>query len=213
MNHRRFLSRLWMAAALVSLGLSQIQAQEPAPEAQPTNAPGQFFPVDLSKFITTVFSNAPSGNPWSYVVRGEKTLTGIPFKIDGKFEVTGMDAMKGNNEFIPTRVTGIPIGRKAEKLVLLHATGYTEKDGTPMAKLVLHYADGKEHSDRIIYGVHVRNWYEDRYEKKKPVFDPNSVIAWSGNDDDSERMSPIRLYRTTFANPRPDQIIQSVDVV
>src|SRR4051812_25835154 len=113
------------------LGLALIVAPLTA-GSQPseTNAPGQFFAVDLSKFVTTVFSNAPQGNPWSYVPRGRQLFQGIPFQIDGKFEVTGMDGLKGGSDYIPTRVSGIPIGRKAENLLLLHATGYTEKDGT-----------------------------------------------------------------------------------
>jgi len=179
--------------------------------SNPTNS-GEFFPVDLSRFVTTVFSNAPQGTTWSYLPRGLQVMGGIPFRIDGKFEVTGIEGLKGGNEYIPTRVSGIPIGRTAEKLVLLHATGFTEKDGTPLANLVLHYAGGKEQSLRMIYGVHVRNWYEDRYEKKKSLLDPNSTVVWNG-DDDSERNTPVRLHRTIFANPLPNIPLESVDVV
>src|SRR5438477_2567886 len=187
-------------------------AQAQAEEAK-TNTPAEYFPVDLSRFITTVFSNAPPGNVWSYLPRERQTLQGIPFQIDGKFEVTGMDTLKSNNEFVPARVAGIAVGRKAEKLVLLHATGWTEKDATPMAKLVVHYANGQERSLRIAYGIHVRNWYEDRSEKKKGVADPNSTIAWNRGDADSERSVALSLYKTVFENPVPGEVIQSIDFV
>src|SRR3989442_15191058 len=163
-----------------------------------TNAPSDYFPIDLSRFATTIFSNAPPGNVWSYLPRGRQTFQGVPFQIDGKFEVAGMDTLKGNNEFVPARVSGIPVGRKADKLVLLHGTGWTEKDAAPMAKLVLHYENGQERLLRIAYGVHVRNWYEDRSEKKKGVADPNSTVAWNGGDEDSERSVALRLYKTVF---------------
>jgi hypothetical protein len=208
MNCRRLLSQC--CAVFAALLAANMHAQTAA--VKPASAPGDFAPVDLFPFVTTIFSNAPQGNTWSYLPRGRVVLQGIPFKIDGKFEVTGMDGLKGGNDTIPTRVAGIPISRKAEKLVLLHATGYTEKDGTPLADMVLHYAGGKEQSIRIIYGVHVRNWYEDRYEKKRPLLDPNTAIVWSGGEDD-DRNTPIRLHRTIVANPLPSEIIQSVDIV
>src|SRR2546423_1782813 len=84
---------------LVFLAFAEAQAEEAK-----TNAPAEYFPIDLARFITTVFSNAPPGNVWSYLPRGRQTLQGVPFQIDGKFEVTGMDALKGNNEFVLTRV-------------------------------------------------------------------------------------------------------------
>src|ERR1043166_2965422 len=194
MNPRRLISAICICANAFGLLLAgEVGAQNLGGPNPGTNAPGEFVTVNLSKFVTTVLSNAPQGNIWNSLPRGRQLLQGIPFQIDGKFEVTGIDGLKGGNEYIPTRVTGIPIGRKAEKLLLLHATGYTEKDGTPLANLVLHYANGSEQSLRIIYGVHVRNWYEERYEKKKSLFDPNTVVAWSGTEDDSDRNSVIRL--------------------
>lgn len=195
---------------LVLLGFAQAQA---ATEEAKTNSPAEYFPIDLSPFITTVFSNAPPGNVWSLLPRGQQTLQGVPFKVDGKFEVTGMDSLKGNNESGRGRVAGIPLGRKADKVVLLHGTGWTEKDATPMAKVVLHYANGQERSFRIAYGIHLRNWYEDRSEKKKGIADPNSTVAWNGGDEESERSVAFRLYKTIFQNPLPGEVIQSVDFV
>jgi len=200
-------------AMMLVLSIGRLGAADAPPEGPSTNRPAEFFPLDLASFVTTVFSNAPAGNVWNSMPRGRTTLQGVPFKIDGKFEVTGMDALRNNAEFIPTKVSGIPAGRKAEKVVLLHSTGWTEQDGAPMAKLVLRYANGEERSLRIAYGLHVRNWYEDRYEKRKTLADPNSSVAWSGNDDDGERNTPLRLYKTTFENPLPAELIQSIDVV
>ena len=206
-----------------------------SPPMPATNG-AQFFPVDLSRVVTMVFSNSPQGSTWSYLPRGQQIFQGVPFQIDGKFELTGTELLRSGT-FVPPKVTGIPIGRKAERLALLHGTGWTEKEGTPLGKIVLHYAkagnaaalesrgprsagsDGPEESLRIVYGVHVRNWYEeelfeDRFgRKKKPIADPNSVIAWSGNEDDPDRGTPFRLYRTTFINPRPNEVIESIDFV
>src|SRR5262245_9362217 len=129
---------------LAVLSGASLQAQSPS-AATTTNITADFFPIDLSRFVTTVFSNVPQGNMWSYLPRGQQTFQGVPFKVDGKLEVTGMDALHIST-FFPARVIGIPVGRKTEKLVLLHGTGWTEKDGTPMAKIVLHYANGEEES-------------------------------------------------------------------
>jgi len=206
------LRRLWQIAILLSFALSYAQGLDAAPQ-NPTNNPPEFFPIDLSRFVTTVFSNAPQGSMWNSMPHENKTFQGVPFKIDGKFEVTGMEALRNSSEYIPTRVSGIPIGRKAEKLVLLHGTGWVDKDGVPMAKLVLHYANGEERSMRIIYGVHVRNWYEERSERKKTLADPNSSVAWNSGEDDPDRGSPLRLFKTTFQNPLPDQAIKEIEFV
>jgi hypothetical protein len=46
------------------------------------------------------------------------------------------------------------------------------------------------------------------------VTDPNTAIAWIGSNPLSRKTNErIRLYRTTFANPRPYDLIESVDYV
>src|SRR5258708_202861 len=192
---------------------------EPAPLANPRpsgDRPG-FHPIDLSRGHANSVSNylaPPSANPWP---RGSQNLEGVPFQMDCHLEVSGLEAAR-RGAFFPSRITGIPVGRKARGLILLHGARYSEKDGVPIAKLVLHYASGESRSLRIIYGVHARNSAKERdglsHEKTSQLADPDSKVAWTGaNDDDQSPGASLRLFETALANPLPDQEITSLDFV
>src|SRR5712692_5062919 len=192
---------------------------EPAPLAslQPSGDRPTFHSIDLARGHANCVSNylaPPSANPWP---RGSQNLEGVPFQMDGQLEVSGLEAAR-RGEFFPSRITDIPVGRKARRLMLLHGTRYSERDGVPIAKLVLHYASGESRSLRIIYGVHARNSVKEREgagrEKTSRVTDPDSKVAWTGaNDDDQSPGASLRLFETALANPLPDQEITSLDLV
>ena len=198
-------------------GVGAPAAPAPLASLQPAGDRPTFHSVDLARGRANCLSNylaQPSAKPWP---RGSQNLAGVPFQMDGQLEVSGLEAAR-RGEFLPSRVTDIPVGRKARRLMLLHGTRYSEKDGVPVAKLVLHYAGGESRSLRIIYGVHARNSVKEReglgHEKNSRVTDPNSQIAWTGaNDDDQSPGAPLRLFETALANPLPDQEIRSVDLV
>jgi peroxiredoxin len=181
--------------------------------ARSVDRTAQFHPIDLSRFYTGSFSNSAPSDLWNGVPRGLQTFEGVPFQIEGRIELTGMlDARDG--DFFPPRVTGIPVGRKARRLFLLHGAIFSDDDAVPIAKLVLHYARGQERSLRLAYGIHVRNSFRGRSEKKSELADPNSSVAWSQQSDDTERpIITMRLFKTAFDNPLPDEEITSIDLI
>src|SRR5437667_247983 len=105
-------------------------------------------PVDLSALCATAFSNSPSPQSWSALPRGLQAFDGVPFRIDGKLEVTGMDDAR-NGEFHPPAIANIPVGSKAGRLHLVHGAVHEERDGVPLAMLVLHYPDGQMRTIRL----------------------------------------------------------------
>jgi len=170
-------------------------------------------PLDLAPFHTQSFTNLPSGKMWSLVPRGVQTFDGIPFLLSGKVEVTGLDAAR-HGDFLPPRISGIPVGQKAARLQVLHAAAHGHKDGVPLAALVLHYANGETQSLRLVYGLHARNWRRESGERNPRPDDPNSHLAWSLVDEESPSSDgALRLYRTPLDNPFPDQVITSLDFV
>ena len=172
-----------------------------------------FTPIDLSAPCAAAFSNAPSPQSWLALPRGTQTLDGVVFKIDGKLEVTGLDDAR-NGELHPSRLTGLRVGRKCARLWLLHGADGLEGDGVPIAKLLLHYANGKVRDVRLGYGVHVVSWFKDRREKTNELADVNSKLAWTGvSDEPDHRGTPVRLFKTGLDNPLPDQEIASLELV
>src|SRR4029079_13563500 len=83
--------------------------------------------------------------------------------------------------------------------------------GNPVASLILHYADGRQEEVRINYGERVRDWWFWDFEA---VRDPNTAMAWTGNNPGVRaRGGSLRIYRTTWINPRPGIVVTGVDYV
>ncbi|HEY0548830.1 MAG TPA: hypothetical protein VGF13_04455, partial [Verrucomicrobiae bacterium] len=164
--------------------------------------------VDLSAFA--IAPDEPTARSLSALPDGLQSLNGVPFRIDRPVAVTGIEAARVG-DFFPTAVTGIKIGQAARRIHLLHATMFSEKDGTPLAKIIFHYANGTEDSVRLGYGVHARGWLVPRLEKRADLFDPNSREAWT--DTDERRGSGLRLFQTAIENPKPSEVIASIDIV
>ena len=173
----------------------------------------QFQPVDITPFIDRPLSSYKPNESWAAPPRGLQTLEGVPFNIVGKIELTGLGAAR-DGRFYPTRITAIPVGRKAARLHVLQACGYADREGTPVAQVAMNYADGERYAVPLSYGVHTRNWYVERVEATSRVTDSNTVIAWKGSCPDTDRIGvSLRLFRTAFPNPFPQKEIKTIDLV
>ena len=139
---------------------------------------------------------------------GVRNFNGIPFRIGSPIAVTGIDSARAG-EFFPTEAE-IVIGAKARRIHLLHTALFADKDGTPLAKIILRYANGSEEALRMGYGIHVRDWSTPRLEKSSELLDPNSQLAWTEPDD---RGSVSRVFQTALENPRPGESIARIKVV
>ena len=188
----------WGVACAAPAGASHVQ----------TNA---FTFVDLPGPAAAVSFETPAARPLAALPAGVQAFHGIPFLIRDRLAVTGMEAAR-RGQFHPTELNAIPVGLKAKRLHLLHAAYGDEKDGVPMAMLVFHYAGGAEESARLGYGIHSRNWEITRAEKKNGLADPNSQVAWAEGGNDG-RGPDFRLFQSALENPRPDEVITSLDVV
>src|SRR5436189_565451 len=136
-------SALLMALPLIAKG------QAPAAD---------FQPLDLKRFYNGSLNEATQNV--SGVPQGKQVLGGTPFLIGGKIEVTGLD-VASRGEFLPPQITGIPIAQKFTRLHLLHGASHGQRDGTPLANLVLHYKNGQSRSISLAFVVHTRNCTEE----------------------------------------------------
>lgn len=172
-----------------------------------------FQPVDLTHYYDKLAGSWPPGNSWSAVPWGHHTYDGVPFEWGGILEVTGIDAARNVGEVFPGRYTGLPVGRTAAWIHLVHGVGWREADGVPIARLRLHYENGQTSTLPIIYGVHVRNWWKEPSETETALADPNSRPIWSApSPEQVGRPITLRLYKTSFANPHPGWVITALDV-
>jgi hypothetical protein len=145
------------------------------------------------------FHNYHPGNDLAALPTGKRTFAGIKFTVGGG--VVQLGAGK------PDKVQGIKVGVKAEKLQFLHACGHkgTTPLGTPIAKYVVRYADKTKAEVEVAYGKDVVDWWV-----QPGVADPTrGKVAWEGEN----KLSRVKLFVTTWANPDPGKRIVALDYV
>ena len=124
----------------------------------------------------------------------------------------------------PHKVEGIAIGRRFQKLHVLHAAhkywGMTpemvrDSQGNPLpiGAYILRYADGAQHEIEIQYGRDLRHWWWGGRGDSEAEAERAKVV-WVGTNATSRRYdAKIRLFLSTFENPRPEVEVVSVDFV
>lgn len=152
---------------------------------------------------------------WIQIPSGDQTFFGVRFDVSGLVRLAGRNPQRINQWYFRPEVAGIPMGRAFDRLYLLHATHYTEKPGTVIAKMRLKYVDGSMAEIPIRYGAHTLTYWRQRYESTAHLTDADSRIAWTGNASVgvAQYGNSLRLIVSSFRNPHPDRVVQSLDLV
>ncbi len=188
--------------------------EAPSPEFRPVTS--NTIPVDLSSHY-----NARLDQPWnrtSYpgddlaqLPTGLQEFNGVRFDIHGVIQLQGREWQRRGLRY-PEAFEGIAIGRACRYLYLLHAdAGAHAPTGATVANLVLHYSDGTTGTIAIQHDIHVKDWWS---YGRPPPSDPNTVVAWTGQNAATARMgNSNRLYMTRFENPHPQKKVETLDYV
>lgn len=152
-------------------------------------------------------------NTLAEVPTGDQTLAGVKFKIDKKYIQLNSPLLKDPK---PEKVEGINVGRKLEKLHLLHSTIFGNanpkvEDGTVIAEYKVNYDDGTAETIKVKYGEDVRDWW---YIKDGPKSETKEKVAWEGENEATKPQGRgIRLYLTTWKNPKSEKKVTSIDFI
>src|SRR5262245_40882835 len=151
------------------------------------------------------------------VPKGEQIIEGVRMDIGEGVIQLGSKVLKEK----PDKVEDIGVGKKFTKLHILHATGYgggpntpgTEwyvEDDTLIGEYKINYQDKSSEVIPIEYGKDVRDWWFRDDEKETS----RAKVAWKGDNDLAKQYGcRIRLYLTTWKNPKPDQKVISIDYI
>lgn len=143
------------------------------------------------------------GNDLSELPRGQK-LAGVAFDLRGLVQLSGS---LWRDQY-PESVPGIRLAQRCRRLHLLHsARGYLEQDGVPIAKYIVHYRDGQQAEIPVIYGEQIRLW-RLRSDSKRET--SKAFEAWTGSNPVA---GDIRIFKSTWENPRPEEEIAAIDFV
>jgi len=121
--------------------------------------------------------------------------------IDGAIVVFGTNAAKW-----PKAVEDIEVGGKAKFVYFFHATGW-EQNGVPSYKFVMHYRTGKKEELELTSGFNSDDWCHDGAD----LGDDNSVWGWILKEGGP--CGHAGLITTKWENPRPDDWIETIDIV
>jgi beta-lactamase regulating signal transducer with metallopeptidase domain len=143
------------------------------------------------------------GNNLASLPQGEQTLGSVPFRIGKQLVQLGSRINR------PDKVESIKVGRKLSKLNILHATGYIADDGTEIAQYTIHYEDGTTATIPVVYGEDVLDWWKYPFSGEPT----RGKVVWNGENEPAKREfdATLRLYMTTWDNPKPDVRISSID--
>jgi len=163
--------------------------------------------------------NQAKGNNLASLPTGVQVFGGVPFDVSGRIQLCGQDQASPGKRF-PACARNIAIDRRCDRLQLLHGAGDVSGRGQPVARLVLHYADGSVAKIPIIAGEHVLDWWGPVYTTDSGddrfTTSPGTELAWAGSNPAIQEHEPdfsLRLYRSTFANPHPELEIKTIDYV
>jgi WD40 repeat protein len=139
---------------------------------------------------------------------GLQSLGGIRFDVRGVVLLDGDNPGRGQR---PASAEGIQVGVRGRTLHVLQGTSFEGPDGTSVGRIVVHYADGTRHDFPIVYGVDTRNWWTVSGE---PGDTPKAQVVWRGNCPASlAQNSSLRLFLRSYPNPRPEILIDRLDIV
>jgi len=164
------------------------------------------------------FHSGRQGNNLVALARGVHTFGGVKFKVgDGVLQLSSTVLTSQ-----PDKIEGLQVDQPVNKLHFLHATAYGGgpnkagsdlfvADGTVVGRYRVHYEDTSVEVIPIIYGKDVRDWW---YVEDEDEVNPGNV-AWKGDNDltKSYEKVRIRLYQTTWLNPKPDKKVVRIDFV
>jgi hypothetical protein len=137
---------------------------------------------------------------------GEQKLEGVKFKIGASVIQLGSKQVMDK----PEKVEGIKVDQRFAVLHILHATGYGTEDDTLLGEYVVHYENKTKETIEIVYGKDVIDWWF--YPGSKEV--TRSKKAWEGTNAAAKSYdATLRLYLTTWKNPKPDKKVVSIDYV
>ena len=186
--------------------------------------------VDLQPFVNApLLESLPpevrvAGNTLAGLPAGRHIFAGVPFLITGRVQLFG-GCLADCHQAFPTRVRHIPVARRCRNLHLLQGVALpcesTGASGAVIGRVIVHYADETETSLPLVMGEHLLNVWGPIFTtgvraERRFTTAPGTELAWVGTNPAIQLAQPensLRLYRTTLNNPRPGNLITSVDYV
>jgi WD40 repeat protein/tetratricopeptide (TPR) repeat protein len=142
------------------------------------------------------------------IAQGEHQLEGVHFWV-GK-GIIWLRGARREDQNLPEKVEGIRAGLKCKKLHFLHATCWSQPEGTQIGSYTIHYEDGSTAELALMYGANIRNWWV--HGEPRPDISQGK-IAWKGRNERAWSLTGllVQLYTAAWENPHPDKLVTTID--
>jgi hypothetical protein len=204
---------VWRLQGREAEALAELTSVKPFPPRDPGTRPNL---LDLTlcynaRLDESWHRRTDLGNNLADLPAGVRTLGGVSFDARGVIQLAG-SGIKDLEPDYPEQVTGIRIGRACRRIHFLHGTGWIVPEGTTVGQWVVRFADGQRAVMPIVYGPDVRNW---QFWPRMSAENGGAEPVWKGRQERWKKMTGIgvRLYKSTWENPRPDADIASIDLI
>ena len=125
----------------------------------------------------------------------------VPFRVGGLIQLRGK-ILAQRCPWFPEAIRGIPIQAKCSSLHFLHGTAWSVADDVEIGAYIIHFSDSTQIRYPILYGKDVRDW---SFNQADP--DQTNNTAWSSKREPTS----LRLYSSSWQNPKPDVAVESID--
>lgn len=163
--------------------------------------------IDLSDHYNTTLDEVWPGleplRPLAGFAPGVTNFIGTGFDVRGAVQLR---ALRPGLVPYPAGVTNILIGQSGRAIHLLLGTVHPAASGTPVARCVFHFADGRQQRFPLEYGRHLAVSVAPSEARTGSVAGAQAVGTSATEDG---RIA--RLYRCTLTNAFPDQVIDRFD--
>ena len=175
----------------------------------------RFVTIDLEPFhncsLTETLHAATGTEPGPNLAMlpdGMRELGGVAFDIRGVIHLQGRQLKNITQNRYPEAVKDIPIDVKTTRLHFLVGAGWPSADNVEVARFTVHYADGETAVIPVRYNQEIRDWMHGTTGGENA---PRP--AWSGDINPSPNEDQVvYLHRISWDNPRPDVVVESVDL-
>jgi eukaryotic-like serine/threonine-protein kinase len=159
--------------------------------------------LDLSEFY-----NANLDTDWlrarfdrhnlALVPRGRQTLGGIEYDLRGGVQLADPGQGPWGLRY-PTKVAGIPVQRRCQRIHFLHAMAY--RAGSVAGNYTVHFRNGQTQTLPLRVGDEIYAW--DRWPPQSQL-----DIAWQATNAAG---LTVQLFHYAWTNPQPDEAIEAID--
>ncbi len=169
--------------------------------------------VNLGPFYNFALSEEIHGKPDNKIPipSGISNFNGVTFDARGIIQLASKVSFEKSHIHYPEKIIGIPINCTTGCLCFLHSSAWESEKGTDVVYIVVNYVNNEKRTITIKSRIEVEDWW---FHPENSIIPAKAKLAWGGSNERVKNLGfDLSIYRYTWANPKPEVGITSVDLI